>query len=59
MDTNMSSGLNDEQRNKIFKRNSRQQELTTEEVSSTVKFLISEESSGITGQIIHVDNGTI
>ena len=59
MDTNMSSSLNDEQRNKIFKRNSRQKELTTEEVSSTVKFLISNDSSGITGQIIHVDNGTI
>jgi 3-oxoacyl-[acyl-carrier protein] reductase len=59
MDTNMSSSLNDEQRGKIFKRNSRQKELTTGEVSSTVKFLISEESSGITGQIIHVDNGTI
>lgn len=59
MDTNMSSSLNDKQRDKIFKRNSRHKELTTEEVSSTVKFLVSEESSGITGQIIHVDNGTI
>jgi 3-oxoacyl-[acyl-carrier protein] reductase len=59
MDTNMSSNLNDEQRNKIFKRNSRQKELTTEEVSSTVKFLISDKSSGITGQTLHVDNGTI
>lgn len=59
MDTNMSSSLNDEQRDKIFKRNSRQKELTTDEVSSTVKFLISDESSGITGQTIHVDNGTI
>jgi 3-oxoacyl-[acyl-carrier protein] reductase len=59
MDTNMSSSLNDEQRNKIFKRNSRQKELTTDEVSSTVKFLMSDESTGITGQTIHVDNGTI
>ncbi len=59
MDTNMSSSLNDDQRNKIFKRNSRQKELTTDEVSSTVKFLISDESTGITGQTIHVDNGTI
>ena len=59
MDTDMSSSLNDDQQNKIFKRNSRQKELTTEEVSSTVKFLISDESTGITGQIIHVDNGTI
>ena len=30
MDTNMSSSLNDEQRNKIFKRNLRQKELTTD-----------------------------
>ena len=44
---------------KYSKRNSRQKELTTEEVSSTVEFLISDDSSGITGQIIHVDNGTI
>ena len=59
MDTNMSKSLNDEQRNKIFKRNSKQKELTIHEVSSTVKFLMSEDSSGITGQTIHVDNGTI
>ena len=59
MDTNMSSSLNEDQRNKIFKRNSRQKELTVGEVSSTVNFLMTEESSGITGQTIHVDNGTI
>ena len=59
MDTNMSSSLNEEQRNKIFKRNSKQKELLVEEVSSTVSYLMGEESSGITGQIIHVDNGTI
>ena len=59
MDTNMSKSLNDDQRNKIFKRNSKQKELTIDEVSSTVKFLMSEDSSGITGQTIHVDNGTI
>lgn len=59
MDTNMSSSLNDDQRAKIFKRNSMNKELSTKEVSSTVKFLISDESLGITGQTIHVDNGTI
>lgn len=59
MDTNMSSSLNDKQRNKIFKRNSKLKELTVQEVSSTVKFLISDKSSGITGEVIHVDNGTI
>jgi 3-oxoacyl-[acyl-carrier protein] reductase len=59
MDTNMSNSLNEDQREKIFKRNSKQKELTVNEVSSTINFLISDESSGITGQIIHVDNGTI
>ena len=59
MDTNMNSSLNDDHRSKIFKRNSRQKELLVEEVSSTVNFLIGKESSGITGQVIHVDNGTI
>jgi 3-oxoacyl-[acyl-carrier protein] reductase len=59
MDTDMSSNLNGDQRNKIFKRNSKQKELDVQEVSSAIAFLISEESSGITGQIIHVDNGTI
>ena len=59
MNTNMSSSLNDEQKNRIFKRNSKQKELQIDEVSSSVVFLINEASSGITGQIIHVDNGTI
>jgi len=59
MDTDMSSGLSDEQRNKIFKRNSKQKELLVDEVSSVVNFLLGEKSEGITGQNIHVDNGTI
>jgi 3-oxoacyl-[acyl-carrier protein] reductase len=59
MDTDMSSGLSDEQRNKIFKRNSKQKELLVDEVSSVVNFLLGKKSEGITGQNIHVDNGTI
>ena len=59
MSTNMSSSLSEEQRAKIFTRNSMQSELTIEEVSTTVQFLLSPDSSGITGQVIHVDNGTI
>ncbi len=59
MDTNMSNSLSDEQRKKIFKRNSKQEELQTEDVSSVVNFLMIEDSQGITGQNIHVDNGTI
>ncbi|MDC1145873.1 SDR family NAD(P)-dependent oxidoreductase [Candidatus Marinimicrobia bacterium] len=59
MDTNMSSSLSDSQRSKIFKRNSKQEELKVEDVSSVVNFLMISDSRGITGQNIHVDNGTI
>lgn len=59
MDTEMSQSLNDSQRKKIFTRNSKQKELATSEVAQTVEFLIGDNSSGITGQTIHVDNGTI
>lgn len=59
MDTAMSSKLNDKQREKIFKRNSFGKELEVEDVAKTSKFLMSADSRGITGQVIHVDNGTI
>ena len=59
MATDMSSSLSREQRDKIFKRNSKKQELQTLEVAKTIKFLVSNDSSAITGQIINVDNGTI
>lgn len=59
MNTSMSSTLNYSQREKIFKRNSLQSELKVDEVSSVVGFLLSDDSSGITGQVVHVDNGTI
>ena len=59
METSMSSNINNDQKNKIFRRNSKQKELLVEEVSSSVNFLISEDSYGITGQNLHVDNGTI
>jgi 3-oxoacyl-[acyl-carrier protein] reductase len=59
MDTDMSSTLSDEQKSRIFNRNSRKKEITTIDVAHTIEFLLSEKSKGITGQIIHVDNGTI
>jgi len=59
MDTDMSSTLSDEQKSRIFNRNSRKKEITTTDVAHTIEFLLSEKSKGITGQIIHVDNGTI
>lgn len=59
MDTDMSSSLSKEQKSRIFNRNSRKREITTGDVANTIEFLLNESSSGITGQIIHVDNGTI
>ena len=59
MDTAMSGKLNDKQRDKIFKRNSFGKEIEVEDVAKTVQFLMSPNSIGITGQVIHVDNGTL
>lgn len=59
MDTDMSSSLTPQQKNKIFNRNSLKQPVTTNGVAHTVEFLLNDNSSNITGQIIHVDNGTI
>ena len=59
MDTDMSSGLNDKQKQKIFNRNSRRIPVVVDDIADTVNFLVSDESNGITGQVMHVDNGTI
>ena len=59
MDTDMSSSLSDEQKARIFNRNSRKKEITTIDVAHTIEFLLNKKSEGITGQVIHVDNGTI
>lgn len=59
METDMSKTLNSEQKDRIYLRTSLKEETNLESVSNTVKFLLSEESFSITGQVIHVDNGTI
>ena len=59
MDTEMSGNLSQEQRSKIFKRNSFLKEIEVEDVADSVTYLISEKSKGITGQVINVDNGTL
>lgn len=59
MDTDMSSTLTIEQKNKIFNRNSMKKPVEVSAVSTSVVFLLGEGSKGITGQILHVDNGTI
>ncbi len=59
MATAMSSTLNDEQRSKIYARTSLKAATSIRSVAEMVAFLLSEKAQSITGQSIHVDNGTI
>jgi 3-oxoacyl-[acyl-carrier protein] reductase len=59
MPTAMSSTLTEEQRAKIYARTSLKQATSIRSVAETVAFLLSEKAESITGQNIHVDNGTI
>jgi len=59
METEMSSTLSDDQKNRIYQRTSMKQPVDVNSVAETIRFLLSEEAKSITGQDIHVDNGTI
>ena len=59
MDTDMSSTLPDDMKNRIFKRTSMKKPTELSSVANTIEFLLSESSNSITGQNIHVDSGTI
>lgn len=59
METDMSSTLSENQKNRIYMRNSLKLSTTTKSVADTIFFLLSEGSESITGQNIHVDSGTI
>lgn len=59
METEMSSTLSENQKNRIYQRTSLKQAVDINSVSKTIVFLLSEEAQSITGQNIHVDNGTI
>lgn len=59
METEMSATLADDQKNRIYQRTSLKQPVDVSSVAETIKFLLSDESKSITGQNIHVDNGTI
>ena len=59
MATAMSSTLTDEQRTKIYARTSLKDATSINSVAETVVFLLSDKACSITGQNLHVDNGTI
>ena len=59
METAMSSSLSENQKDRIYKRTSLKAATSIESVAETVAFLLSDKACSITGQNIHVDNGTI
>ena len=59
MPTAMSATLTEEQRSKIYARTSLKEATSIQSVAEMVAFLLGNKASSITGQNIHVDNGTI
>jgi 3-oxoacyl-[acyl-carrier protein] reductase len=59
METDMSSTLTDDQKDRIYNRTSLKKPTDKKSVASTIEFLLSDDSGSITGQSINVDNGTI
>lgn len=59
MATAMSASLTEEQRAKIYARTSLKAATSIESVAEMVAFLLSGKACSVTGQSIHVDNGTI
>lgn len=59
METDMSSTLTGDQKDRIYKRTSLKRPTEMSSVASTINFLLSDESCSITAQNIHVDSGTI
>ena len=59
MDTQMTSSLTEEQKNRIYDRTGLGEPTNEESVAKTVEFLLSEASDSITGETIRVDAGTL
>ncbi|MHA1941672.1 MAG: SDR family oxidoreductase [Candidatus Hodarchaeales archaeon] len=59
METDMSSGLTIQQKDKIYSRNCLKEQTDINSVAETIYFLSSDKSKSITGQNINVDCGTI
>lgn len=59
MDTDMSSKLSDDQKNRIYKRTALKAPTQIDSVASMIVFLLSDDAQSVTGQNIHVDAGTL
>lgn len=59
METEMSASLTEDLKSKIYARTSMKKETSLSSVSNTVVYLLSDKSESITGEVIHVNNGTI
>lgn len=59
METDMSAGLKEEQRMKIYGRTALKQATKVESVAATVVHLLGEAAASITGQNVIVDSGTV
>lgn len=59
METSMSGTLTEEQKERIYRRTSLKAATNINSVAETVVFLLTDKANSITGQNIHVDNGTI
>jgi len=59
MDTQMTSSLTEEQKNRIYDRTGLGEPTNEESVAKTVEFLLTEASDSITGETIRVDAGTL
>jgi len=57
IETDMSSGLNDHQLNQILRRTPIKKLAEKKDVSSMVEYLLSDNASSITGQLIKIDGG--
>ena len=59
METEMSSTLSEEQKERIYRRTALKEATRIDSVAGTIAYLLSDKAASITGQNIHVDSGTI
>lgn len=59
METQMSSTLKEDQKNRIYQRTALKLPTSKDSVAETIAFLLSDKAASITGQNIFVDSGTI